>query len=115
MDRSYINLSFLQLHHLQNPTLNRPKSRVEVPTELFFLYVLRDLESKGEERGHREYAVTESMLAHEAEAWRTIRKRIPVVSVDQVKTHPTAASDSRTEWVNSRSAASSEAKAVLSD
>ena len=62
MDRSYLNLSFLQLHHLQNPTLNRPKSRVKVLTELSFLSVLRDLESKGEERGYR-------VLAHGAEAW----------------------------------------------
>lgn len=44
MDRSYLNLSFLQLHHLRKPTLNRPKSRVKVATKYFLLCILVDLD-----------------------------------------------------------------------
>ena len=51
MDRSYLLLSFLQLHHIQNPTLNRPKSRVKVPSEFIFLSVLTHSEMR---RGGRD-------------------------------------------------------------
>ena len=59
MDRSYLCLSFLQLQHIQNPTLNRPKSRVKVPSEFFFSLFLHT--QRVEEEA--------SVLAHGAETY----------------------------------------------
>ena len=74
MDRSYLNLSFLQLHHLRNPTLNRPKSRVKVATKFFFLSVYSSTlrESREAEKATRD--TRERVYAHGAADVRLKRR-----------------------------------------
>ena len=62
MDISYLNLTFLQLHHLRNPTLNRPKSQVKVAIKFFFLSVYALRESKEVEKATRD--MRERVYAH---------------------------------------------------
>ena len=72
MDRSYLNLSFLQLHHLRNPTPNRPKSRVKVATKFSFLSVYALRESKEVEKATRD--MRERVYAHGAADVRLKRR-----------------------------------------
>ena len=59
MDRSYLRLSFLQLQHIQNPTLNHPKSRMKCVMSFAFSLFLHAESRRG----------GQSVLAHGAYAY----------------------------------------------